>query len=150
LRPDRRPPLVVVVDRDFDLGRGEERLGEADAVVVRVAADALSRTCAAVCRRARRGQTIVLASCAYIGATRELLIEPLTELGFAVGEDISVACSPEPGAAEQQRYLAASGKTCVARARLAIAPFAAAVETVPSFEEAELAPVLAELAAGER
>ncbi len=146
LRPPERPPLVVALDPGSDLASEEPRLSEADVVLIRLPAEAeLRRACAAVCRRARRGQTIVLASRGYLGATRELLIGPLTELGFEVGRDICVACSPEPAAAGQRRALAAAGDACAERARRAIASFAPEVDLLGSPEAVELAQLLAEL-----
>lgn len=150
LRPPERPPLVVALDADSDLAAEERRLSEADVVVVRAAGEAgLRRACAAVCRRARRGQTIVLAAPGWPGATRELLIGPLTELGFEVGADICVACSPEP-APGRRRVLGAGGEACAARALRAVASFAPEAELLGSPEAAELAEVLDELDARRR
>ena len=64
---------------------------------------ALRSACADVVRHARVGQTIVLTSTSYVGATRELLTEPLGERGLRVGEDVFVAFAPEridPGVSE--------------------------------------------------
>ena len=41
------------------------------------------------------GQTIVLTSTTYVGCTRELLVKPLQDRGFEVGQDVFVAFSPE-------------------------------------------------------
>src|SRR5215213_2407775 len=77
--PEERAALIVRVDAGFELPADEHRLSEADAIVISVSdADALRRACAAVCRRARRGQTVVLAGTGYLGATRDLLVGPLT------------------------------------------------------------------------
>jgi UDP-N-acetyl-D-glucosamine dehydrogenase len=151
LDPQARPPLIVTVDSDFDLDAGQASLSEADAILIRVAEPSgLRRACAAVCRCARRGQTIVLASPGYLGATRALLIDPLLDAGFRVGEDICVACSPEPagaGAGKPVRVLGAVGPLCGEKARLAIEPVVPAVQIVSSPEAAELTRVLGEATA---
>lgn len=140
-----RAPRVLMLAAEPDFAEDEQRLSEADAVVIRIEGEAaLRRACAAVCRQARRGQTIVLAAAAHLGATRRLLIEPLSELGFEVGTEICVACSPEP-CAEGRRLLGAAGELCAVRGRLAIASFAPDVELVDSVEAAELARVLRDL-----
>ncbi|MDX6624217.1 MAG: UDP-N-acetyl-D-glucosamine dehydrogenase [Solirubrobacterales bacterium] len=145
-RAEARPPLIVEVDSGCELPSEEARLSEADAIVIRTGDSAgLRRACAAVCRRARRGQTIVLASAGYLGATRELLIGPLIEAGFEVGGDICVACSP-PAAPGRRRVVGATGRVCAEKARVAVAAEAssAAVAVVSSPEAAELTVVLGE------
>lgn len=149
--PEERMPQIVLIDSRFDLRAEEARLSEADAIVVDLAGmSETRRACAAVCRRARRGQTIVLASPGYLGATHDLLIQPLTEAGFEVGKDICVACSPPPaesadqGGKAPQRVLGASGPACAGRARAAIEAVAPAVQTVSTPEAAELTVVLVE------
>jgi UDP-N-acetyl-D-mannosaminuronate dehydrogenase len=148
--PEERVPRIVVVDSRFDLSAEEAGLSEADAIVVDLAEmSETRRACAAVCRSARRGQTIVLASPGYLGATHDLLIRPLTEAGFEVGNDICVACSPPPAAAQTggqapRRVLGATGPACAGRARAAIEAVAPAVQTVSTPEAAELTVVLAE------
>ncbi|MBO1755863.1 nucleotide sugar dehydrogenase [Allobranchiibius sp. CTAmp26] len=89
------------------------RLSSADAVLICVPTpvtenltpdlDALRGACAAVVGAARSGQTIILTSTTHIGATRELLSEPLSYRGLIAGRDIHVAFSPEridPGVAD--------------------------------------------------
>lgn len=148
--PESRPPLILVVDSSFDVAADEAKLSEADAIVISLPElRETRRACAAVCRRARRGQTIVLASPGYLGATRDLLVKPLTEAGFEVGADICVACSPEPtapapGAKAPRRVLGATGPLCGAKARAAIESIAPAVQPVSTPEVAELTIVLAE------
>lgn len=150
IEPEERSPVIVVIDSRFELAAEEARLSEADAIVVELAdLNETRRACAAVCRRARRGQTIVLASPAYLGATHDLLIRPLTEAGFEVGTDICVACSPPPaapaaGGKAPQRALGATGPSCAGRARTAIESIAPAVQVVSTPEAAELTVVLAE------
>lgn len=134
----------------------EARLAEADAILICAAAAdeerrdpslaGLSAGCAAVCRHARRGQTIVLTAVAYVGATRDLLVQPLVEAGFELGADICVACSPEM----RPRLLGADGELCAARAMAVVGALAPSVHLLPSPDAAEaLAAELVELA-GER
>ena len=59
--------------------------------------------CAGVVRDAVNGQTIILAAPVFIGATRELLIQPLAARGFVVGRDIHVAFCPTPVGAGKPR-----------------------------------------------
>jgi UDP-N-acetyl-D-mannosaminuronate dehydrogenase len=144
--------MIVVVDSRFELPAEEARLSEADAIVVELAdMNETRRACAAVCRRARRGQTIVLASPGYLGATHDLLVRPLIEAGFEVGKDICIACSPPPAdpsgcasAKAPQRVLGASGPICAGRARAAIEAITPSVQVVSTPEAAELTVVLAE------
>ena len=142
--PEARTPLIVEVDADFDLSAEETRLSEADAIVIRVGDQVgLHRACAAVCRRARRGQTIALVSPVYLGATRELLVGPLAEAGFEVGRDICVVCTP-PAPPGRPRVIGATGPVCVGKGRMAVAAEASAVAVVSTPEAAELTVVLAE------
>jgi UDP-N-acetyl-D-glucosamine dehydrogenase len=109
--------------------------------------EALRRTCAAVVQHARSGQTLVLTSTTYVGATRELLTQPLGERGLCVGEDVFVAFSPEcapPGApAEQQsptpRIVGAVSETCFRRASELLRPISGALHRVSSPAAAEMA-----------
>ncbi len=92
-------------DEDFILSENYEALGAADAVLIcvpnsvdrhgRPNTEALRRACAAVVQHAHVGQTLVLTSTTYVGSTRDLLAEPLAELGLSVGEDVFIAFSPE-------------------------------------------------------
>lgn len=68
---------------------------------------ALRLACATVVAHARAGQTIMLTSTTFVGATRALLAQPLESRGFQVGRDIYVAFSPEridPGRPEHPRH----------------------------------------------
>lgn len=153
-----REPLTVV----FGPGGEASALSEADVVLIefQLAADGgptdlepLREACAAVCHRARRGQTVVLTTAAYVGATRELLIDPLIEAGFTPGYDICVACCPgpiesdEPGRPPESlpRFLGASGPRCAAKARAAAAPIAPSLHFVSSPEAAEMAKLYGDL-----
>ena len=157
LTPADHERLLVALDQpQFDLTGEESRLSEADAVMICVptpvdshrAPDltALRRACEAVCSHARRGQTIVLTSTSYVGTTRDLLIEPLTEAGFEIGSDICVAFSPEridpANTTHPQesvpRVLGADNQLCAEKARAVIDAIAPSVHTVSSPEAAEM------------
>ncbi len=152
-----REPLTVV----FEPGDDEAALSAADVVLIRfpLAGDGgptdlepLRKACAAVCRHARRGQTIVLAAAAFVGATRELLIGPLTEAGFEPGYDICVGCCPEPiesddparGSDALPRILGA-GEHCAEKASAAVAALAPSLHLVSSPEAAEMAKLYGDL-----
>jgi nucleotide sugar dehydrogenase len=157
LTPADHERLLVALDQpQFDLTSDESRLSEADAVMICVptpvdahrAPDltALRRACEAVCRHARRGQTIVLTSTSYVGTTRDLLIGPLTEAGFQIGSDICVAFSPEridpANTTHPQesvpRVLGADNKLCADKARVVVDAIAPSVHIVSSPEAAEM------------
>jgi nucleotide sugar dehydrogenase len=107
----------------------------------------LRTACASVVRHARAGQVIVLTSTSFVGTTRQLLIDPLTERGFEVGTDICVACSPEridPGVDnhrqhETPRVIGADTLRCVERAAAVIGRLTDQLFAVGSPEVAELA-----------
>jgi len=140
----------------FTLTDSPERLGEAEAVVICVPTPidahhvpeigALRAACATVCEEARRGQTIILTSTTHVGATRELLIEPLGRRGLRVGREVCVAFSPEridPAntAFPQElvpRVLGADSERCAQRARAVVAAVAPSVHLVSSPEAAEM------------
>jgi len=106
----------------------------------------LRRACAGVVRHARAGQTIVLTSTSYIGATRELLVEPLAARGLAAGEDVFVAFAPEridPGVAEHTqrstpRVIGAVSETCFRRAAELLRHTCERLHRVSSPEAAEM------------
>lgn len=106
----------------------------------------LREACAAVVRHARPGQTLVLTSTTYVGTTRELLVDPLEERGLRVGEEVSVAFSPEridPGVAEHEqqrtpRVIGAVTETCFRRAAGILNHTCAHLHRVSSPEAAEM------------
>jgi UDP-N-acetyl-D-glucosamine dehydrogenase len=130
-------------------------LAAADAVIIAVptpvdddfAPDlrAVHSACGAAVLHARAGQTLILTSTTYVGTTNELLVEPLVERGFTVGEDIHVAFAPErinPGDAlwEQAavpRVLGGVTPACAAAAARVIAATASKLHVVSSTEAAE-------------
>ncbi len=109
--------------------------------------DALRRTCAAVVERARAGQTLVLASTVWVGATRELLVEPLAKRGLHVGEDVFVACAPlrsdlgvvGPQPAPPTRVVGAVTETCFRHVSELLEPVDGELHRVSSPEAAEMA-----------
>ncbi|WP_030935736.1 nucleotide sugar dehydrogenase [Streptomyces sp. NRRL S-646] len=111
---------------------------------------ALSAACASVVEHAVPGQLLMLTSTTYVGATRDLLVAPLTERGFRVGSDVFVAFSPEridpglvndhPGVAHDgtPRVVGGTGELSTDLAAAVLRRTAPAVHTVSSAEEAEM------------
>jgi nucleotide sugar dehydrogenase len=101
--------------------------------------------CASAVQHARAGQTLILTSTTYVGTTRDLLVAPLNERGFTVGEDIHVAFAPErinPGDAlwEQAavpRVLGGVTPRCTTQAARVLAATASKLHVVSSVEAAE-------------
>jgi nucleotide sugar dehydrogenase len=143
-------------EEDFELTGDLEALSAADGVLICVTTtvdrrgvaitEPLRRACAAVVEHARPGQTFVLASSTYVGSTRELLVEPLSERGLCVGEDVFVAFSPERAdarVAEREelpspRVLGAVTETCFGRAAELLAPLCDSLHRVSSPAAAEM------------
>ncbi|MGH4014591.1 MAG: nucleotide sugar dehydrogenase [Pseudonocardiaceae bacterium] len=111
---------------------------------------ALSAACETVIQYAVPGQVIVLTSTTYVGCTRHLLVEPLTERGFRIGEDIFVAFSPErldPGNATHNqevvpRVVGGVTVACQSRAAELLGRVAPTVHRVSSPESAEMTKLL--------
>ena len=106
---------------------------------------ALRAACADVAAHARPGQVIILTSTSYVGTTRDLLTEPLQRRGLAVGQDISVAFSPEridPGnpdhvQRETPRVVGGATPACASRAAAVIGQLTDSIYLVSSTEAAE-------------
>ncbi len=106
----------------------------------------LEGACAAVVSHACPGQTLVLTSTTYVGCTRELLVEPLTERGLRVGEDVHVAFAPEridPGVTDHEqlqtpRVIGGVTETCFRRASELLRHTCAHLHRVSSPEAAEM------------
>jgi UDP-N-acetyl-D-glucosamine dehydrogenase len=106
----------------------------------------LRDACASVVRHARPGQTLVLTSTTYVGTTRELLAEPLSERGLRVGEEVFVAFAPEridPGVSEHEqlqtpRVLGGVTPACGERAAAVLRHTCKRLHHVSSPEAAEL------------
>jgi UDP-N-acetyl-D-glucosamine dehydrogenase len=145
-----------LVDPEFVLGNELEAVDSAAAVLIFVPAvldaqrhpslEALRRTCAAVVQHARAGQTIVLTSASHVGATRELLVEPLEQRGLRVGDDVFVAFSPEradPGVPEHAqlqvpRVVGGVSERCFAHASQVLRHVSDSLHRVSSPETAEM------------
>jgi UDP-N-acetyl-D-glucosamine dehydrogenase len=143
-------------DEDFVLTDRLEAVHAADVVLICVPTavdrrrrpnpEALRRTCASVVAHARAGQTLVLTSTTYVGSTRELLVEPLTEHGLRAGEDVFVAFSPEridPGVSDYEqlrtpRVVGAVTETCFAHASQVLRHIAPRLHRVSSPAAAEM------------
>jgi nucleotide sugar dehydrogenase len=106
---------------------------------------ALRAACATVVDHATPGQTIVLTSTSFVGATRELLAARLEARGMTVGEDVYVAFSPEridPGNVDfaheaVPRVVGGVTPICAQRAARVLS-LVAPVHVVASSEVAEL------------
>jgi nucleotide sugar dehydrogenase len=106
---------------------------------------AVRAACASAVEHARPGQTLILTSTTYVGTTRELLVDPLTDRDLAVGEDVHVAFAPErinPGDAlwEQAavpRVLGGVTDACAFAAAQVLAATASKLHVVSSVETAE-------------
>ncbi|MCX4885372.1 nucleotide sugar dehydrogenase [Streptomyces sp. NBC_00847] len=107
---------------------------------------ALAAACTSVVEHAVPGQLLILTSTTYVGATRDLLAQPLTERGFQVGSDVFVAFSPEridPGRAEHPhgrtpRVVGGMGELSTSLAAAVLRRTAPAVHVLSSAEEAEM------------
>jgi nucleotide sugar dehydrogenase len=136
------------------------RISEADTVIVCVPTPvdesqapelrALHSACNTVVAQARGGQSIILTSTTYVGCTRELLVGPLTDRGFVVGQDVFVAFSPEridPGVSGHSptatpRVVGGVTPSCTHHAAETLAATAAELHEVSSPEVAEMTKLL--------
>jgi UDP-N-acetyl-D-mannosaminuronate dehydrogenase len=106
----------------------------------------LRETCAEVVHRARPGQTLILTSTTYVGATRELLLQPLVCRGLDIGKDVFVALSPEPippgverhGQLRNPRVIGGATELCSGRAEAVLGHTCEHVHRVSSPEAAEM------------
>ncbi len=153
---DREDLRAHLSDQDFVLTDELEAVHAADRVLICVPTtvspqghpncEALARTCAAIVRHARAGQTLVLTSTTHVGSTRELLVEPLAQRGMCVGEDVFVAFSPEridPGAGDREqlrctRVVGAVTETCFGHAAELLRPICQELHRVSSPAAAEM------------
>jgi nucleotide sugar dehydrogenase len=107
---------------------------------------ALAGACATAVQHAVAGQILILTSTTYVGTTRDLLVKPLEARGFRIGQDISVAFSPEridPGNASVTqeavpRVVGGVTQRCTTRAAESLSAYAELVHTVSTPEVAEL------------
>ncbi len=106
----------------------------------------LQEACATVVAQARPRQVIILTSTSYVGCTHDLVVQPLRERGFVIGEDIFVAFSPEridPGSnghapEDVPRVLGGATAACTARALSALGGCTSNLHPVSSLEAAEM------------
>ena len=106
----------------------------------------LAQACEAAVLHARAGQTIVLTATTHVGATRELLVEPLEQRGLHVGEDVFVAFAPDrcdPGVPEHgprrtPRVVGAVSERCYEHASKLLAHVSGELHRVSSPQAAEM------------
>jgi nucleotide sugar dehydrogenase len=157
LLPAEQEELALYLHEEgFALTERIDALAAADLVLIcvptpvdehrRPDAEVLRRACAGVVANARAGQTIVLTSTSYVGATRELLVEPLQARGLRAGREVFVAFAPEridPGVAEHTqrgtpRVIGAVSESCYRRAATLLAHTCERLHRVSSPESAEM------------
>jgi UDP-N-acetyl-D-glucosamine dehydrogenase len=156
LEADRRRLAEALRSAAFVITGRAEALQEADVVIVCVPTPVddhqtpelvpLRAACESVVRSARPGQVLILTSTTYVGSTRDLLIDPLTRSGLAVGSDVHVAFSPEridPGNADHTqervpRVIGGASPACSRQAAEVIARITPTVHLVGSPEAAEM------------
>jgi len=150
----------ALMSSTFDISDDLDLLASADGVLVCVPTPvdehltpdlkALRNACAAVVRRVRPGQVIMLTSTTYAGCTRDLLVRPLAERGLEVGRDVFVAFSPEridPGNTahaheDVPRVVGGVTPACTERAVSILERYVRQVHRVSSPEAAELSKLL--------
>lgn len=164
LATDRARLATALLDADrrrrFTMSTDPAMLRRAAAVIVCVPTPvdhflvpdltALRAACATVVENAVAGQTLVLTSTTYVGSTRDLLIDPLADLGFRAGADIFVAFSPEridPGNdrhahEDVPRVLGGVTSGCAERASALLGGYARTVHVVGSTDAAEMTKLL--------
>jgi UDP-N-acetyl-D-glucosamine dehydrogenase len=156
LDSDRERLLQAVADHSLTLTTSPEVLARAATVIICVPTPvdhhlvpdlgALAAACATVVEHACPGQTLLLTSTTYVGATRDLLAIPLAQRGLDVGEDIFVAFSPErinPGTdgfalEDVPRVVGGITDACTGRAVGALSAYAKSLHPVSTPEAAEL------------
>ncbi|WP_281248223.1 nucleotide sugar dehydrogenase [Corynebacterium pacaense] len=112
--------------------------------------DALNSSIETVLSVVHPGQTIILTSTTYVGCTRSMIADRLTDRGFTVGKDVFVAFSPErinPGVVENEpmktpRVLGGVTAQCSEAAMETIRDTASMVHVVSSPEVAEMTKLL--------
>jgi nucleotide sugar dehydrogenase len=110
----------------------------------------LTAACQTVVANAVPGQLLLLTSTTYVGCTDDLLVGPLRERGFEIGEDIFVAFSAEridPGndAVDQEaipRVVGGATPECEIQADILLRRYANEVHHVGSLAAAEMTKLL--------
>jgi nucleotide sugar dehydrogenase len=151
---------IALAEQSLVLSSAVDVIGDAATIIICVPTPvdrhlvpdlrALRGACATVVAHATDGQLVILTSTSYVGTTRDLLIRPLTQRGFAVGKDLHVAFSPERIDPANQHYpqevvpRVVGGVTddCTKRAATALGAYAQQVHVVSSPEAAELTKLL--------
>lgn len=154
--PDLVQLSIALADGSIQLSDDVAEIAGVDVVIVCVPTPvddaktpdlaALRSACDAVVEHAHSGQTIVLTSTTFVGTTRQLLVEPLQQRGFAVGRDLFVAFSPEridPGNTDHEqratpRVVGGVTQECSERAARLVSRITGSVYLVSSPEAAEL------------
>ncbi len=149
--------LAVALGRaDFRITGLASAMADADVVIVCVPTpiDAhllpdlrlLQTACAQVVDNVREGQLLVLTSTTYVGTTYDMLVNPLAERGFIVGQNVNVAFSPErinPGVTTHAqdsvpRVIGGVTPACASRAARVFGRIANSVHLASSTAVAEL------------
>ncbi|WP_235928871.1 nucleotide sugar dehydrogenase [Marisediminicola senii] len=160
LAPDRIRLDNALDDPGFVLTNDPWQLERAAAIIVCVPTpvDAhlvpdlriLRSACAMVIEHAQPGQLTMLTSTSYVGCTEDLLVRPLEEQGFTIGEDIFVAFSAErinPGNDDFSidvvpRVVGGATAACQDRAATLLHRYTASVHLVRSLAAAEMTKLL--------
>ena len=150
----------ALADPGFTMTSDAARLSRARAVIICVPTPVdehlvpelriLKAACETVVSAAVPGQVLILTSTTYVGTTSEMLVRPLEARGFRVGEDISVAFSPEridPGTdlhahEDVARVVGGHTAACAAKAAAALGSYAKKVHIVASTDTAEMTKLL--------
>jgi UDP-N-acetyl-D-glucosamine dehydrogenase len=156
LPEDHERLRAALSGESFECSADPWRIAEADTVIVCVPTPVdrrrlpdlapLAGACEVVVSHARPGQLLILTSTTYVGCTRDMLVGPLSDRGFRVGEDILVTFSPEridPGNGQftqdvVPRVIGGATEACGARAAEVLGTVAADTHLVSTMEAAEM------------
>ena len=155
--PDKVILTKALTDGAFEMTTTLGTMSQADAVIICVPTPVTSdntpdltllrSACARAVSYARPGQTLILTSTTFVGATAELLAAPLEARGMRVGTDVFVAFSPEridPGNPDHlqrvtPRVVGGTTVRCTAEATRVLSQIADVVHPLSSPEVAEAA-----------
>lgn len=157
---DQERLRTAVTDDRFQLTARPACLSQSRAVIVCVptpvdahfvpSPTALQSACATAVDHAVAGQLLMLTSTTYVGCTDDLLVKPLVQRGFRIGEDIFVAFTAElldPGIENVAqvtvpRVVGGATVACGKRAVDTLSGYAQWIHCVPSLATAETAKLL--------
>lgn len=157
---DRDRLAGALTDPSFTLSSDSLELSRAAAVVVCVPTPVddhlvpdlriLRGACATAVGAARPGQLLMLTSTSYVGCTQDLLVSPLTDRGFHVGQDVFVTFSAErinPGTDDFSqevvpRVLGGATPACVEHGAALLHRYAGQVHRVSNLGAAEMTKLL--------